>query len=37
MSDRNLSIQGEKIDKCVFIVFFQGDLLKGRVKKISER
>ncbi|XP_076823814.1 V-type proton ATPase 116 kDa subunit a 1-like [Clavelina lepadiformis] len=27
---------GDKVNKCVFIIFFQGDQLKNRVKKICE-
>ena len=29
-------LQGDQVHKCVFIIFFQGDQLKGRVKKICE-
>ena len=29
-------LQGDNVDKCVFIIFFQGDQLKTRVKKICE-
>ena len=27
---------GDQVNKCVFIIFFQGDQLKSRVKKICE-
>ena len=27
---------GDQVHKCVFIIFFQGDQLKSRVKKICE-
>lgn len=29
-------ITGDEVHKCVFIIFFQGDQLKSRVKKICE-
>lgn len=29
-------ITGDEVNKCVFIVFFQGEQLKARVKKICE-
>ena len=29
-------VQGEEVRKSVFIIFFQGDQLKSRVKKICE-
>jgi len=28
--------QGDQVDKSVFIIFFQGDQLRSRVKKICE-
>ena len=27
---------GDQVNKCVFIIFFQGDQLKSRVKRICE-
>ena len=29
-------VSGDEVHKCVFIIFFQGDQLKSRVKKICE-
>lgn len=31
-----MSSQGDRVYKSVFIIFFQGDQLKNRVKKICE-
>lgn len=35
-AEKYLNFQGDPIMKTVFIVFFQGDQLKTRVKKICE-
>ena len=31
-----LFLQGDEVNKSVFVIFFQGDQLKSRVKKICE-
>lgn len=32
----NFQLQGDQVHKSVFIIFFQGDQLKSRVRKICE-